>query len=122
MVERIAIIQHKGTDILFVDFTDLAGKDVVALTQRIPQATEQLATMRILVDGTNSRGSVESMAAFKDIFEKLRESEGSPGTMKAAGIGASGLGRILFDGLVRLSPLPIRAFESKAEALDWLVE
>jgi hypothetical protein len=122
MDERITTIQHKGKEILSVDFSNLKGEEVVALIQQIPEATERLSELLILVDGTNSRGSMESMAAFKDIFAELGLDEHAAGTMKAAGIGASGLGKILFDGLVRLSPIPMRAFGSRAEALDWLAE
>jgi hypothetical protein len=57
------------------------------------------------------------------MFAELGQVDRGAGSMKAAGIGVgSGLGRILFDGLVRLAPIPIRAFGSKEEALDWLVE
>ena len=122
MDERITIISHKGMQIVNVDFSNLAGDQVVALIQRLPEAMQNMTPLRILVDGTNSRGSVESMAAFKDLFAELREAERSPGSVKAAGIGVGGLGKILFDGLVRLSPIPIRAFASKAEALNRLVE
>ncbi len=122
MDERITTIQHKGKAILYADFTNLKGQDVVALAKLLPVATENIPELRILVDGTDSRGSVESMAAFKDAFTELSQADRSSGSMKAAGIGVGGLGRILFDGLVRLSPIPIRAFGSKEEALDWLVE
>ena len=83
---------------------------------------DKIAELRILVDGTNSRGSLESMAAFKDLFAELGQADIPKSNMRAAGIGASGLGKILFDGLVRLSPIPIRAFDTKEEALDWLAE
>ena len=122
MDERITIISHQGRQIVSVDFSNLAGDQVVALIRQLPKAMENLPELRILVDGTNSRGSLESMAAFKDLFAELREAERSLGSARAAGIGVGGLGKILFDGLVRLSPIPIRAFSSQAEALDWLVE
>ena len=122
MEERITIIQHKGKDIISVDYTNMTADEVVALTNKLPEAMEKMAELRILVDGTNSRGSLESMAAFKDLFAQLSQSDVPKDSMKAAGIGARGLGKILFDGLVRLSPIPIRAFETKAEALDWLAE
>ena len=122
MDERITIIQHKGRAILSVDFSNMTGKEVIALAEQLPEAIEQLPELRILVDGTNSRGSLESMAAFKDLFAELSQADQENSSMRAAGIGASGLGKILFDGLVRLSPIPMRAFESKEEALDWLAE
>jgi hypothetical protein len=123
MDERITTIRHKGKAILYADFSSLKGQDVVALAKLIPAATQNIPELRILVDGTDSRGSRESMAAFKDLFTELSQADRNSGTMKAAGIGVgSGLGRILFDGLVRLAPIPIRAFGSKEEALDWLVE
>ena len=122
MDERITTIQHRGKEILYVDFSNMKGDALVALIKQIPAATENLSQVLILVDGTDSRGSMESMAAFKDIFTELGQDEQVAKRVKAAGIGAGGLGRILFDGLVRLSPIPMRAFGSKEEALDWLAE
>ena len=122
MDERITIIQHKGKEILSVDYSNMKAKEVVALTEQLPEVMDKIAELRILVDGTNSRGSLESMAAFKDLFAELGQADIPKSNMRAAGIGASGLGKILFDGLVRLSPIPIRAFDTKEEALDWLAE
>ena len=122
MDERLTIVEHKGKKILYVDFTNMEGEALVALIKQIPAATENLPETLILADGAGSRGSMESMAAFRDIFTELGRDERAAYPVRAAGIGASGLGRILFDGLVRLSPIPIRAFGSKEEALDWLVE
>jgi hypothetical protein len=120
--ERITTILHRGKEILSVDYSDLGAKEVVELTHQLPAALEMITEVRILVDGTNSQGSLESMAAFKDLFEELGQSDVPKSSMKAAGLGASGLGKILFDGLVRLSPIPIRLFATKEEALNWLAE
>ena len=122
MDERITVIQHKGKEILCVDYSNLKAKESVELTEQLPEAVDKISELRILVDGTNSQGSLESMAAFKGLFEELGQADVPKSGMRAAGLGASGLGKILFDGLVRLSPIPIRLFDTKEEALDWLAE
>lgn len=119
MQERISLIQHRGKGIVFLDYSNMTPPEVIDLTRLVPEALKAISgDLIVLVDATNTRGSLESMRALKDLLASTKRGR----LKKAACIGASGLGTVLLDGLSRVSPVPIKAFASKDAALDWLAE
>jgi hypothetical protein len=119
MKERITQIQHKGKTLLVVDYSNLMPQQVIELTEQLPEAFRDMqGDLRLLIDATNTRGSLESMASLKKVVSSARRGR----FKKSACIGITGLASILLDGLNRVSAIPVRAFDSKAAALDWLAE
>jgi hypothetical protein len=114
-----AWIQHKGKNILFIDFARSTFQDI-QLT--IAQGKEIIVkeppeSILALVDTTDSRFSLEVSTALKEFT-----AHNKPYMKMTALIGVSGLQKTIYNGVIlftRRKNLILK--NSREEALDWLV-
>ena len=115
---RVQFVQHRGVSILKVDFSHLTKiEESIALLREATAiiSKQQPRSVRLLTDVTG--------AAFnpKGVEELKRFSAAATPFVKAsAAIGVSGLGRVIFEAVIKFIGRNIASFDTEAEALDWL--
>ncbi len=117
LAEREIWMEYRDKRILFRDYTGLTGKDAkrifVLHTEGIVRRGER--DLRVLVDVTSARPNKEAL----DVLRR-ESARAEPYTAKAAVIGVEGILKIVFKAAVAFNSIPIRVFESKHKALEWL--
>ena len=115
-------ITHKGERILYCDYRDYSLSDFEALKAELEEVEELLSqeSEGSVLGLTDIRGSVASrevVALFKDSATRTaRHIE------RQAVVGVTGIKKVLYDVVVRVSGQDARAFEDVEQAKDWLVE
>lgn len=125
MTEGLSIINYKGKNIVYIDYTDFA-KD---------KSTQKEKTMRLFSSATEEYQkhpaksvlglvNVENVYFDMDILNMFKNARGKhePHTKKEATLGIKGLAKAGYNFIYGLNGSDIRkAFNTKEEALEWLV-
>lgn len=115
-------IEHKGKKVLYVDVRKASSQEFVAAL-REGDALARASPSKILY-----LGNIEDAAVSREVMKEIREIADRMGRkmlIKLAVVGVAGVKKILMDAVVGMfdkSGVPVRAFRTEAEALDWLVE
>jgi len=118
-MERIRFIQHKGTEILYLDFSGCQAAEVFPL---IAQAKTVIASrpplsLLTLTDVTDTQ---QNDAVNQQM--KIYTAHNKPYVKAAAVVGVEGFKKILLDTIVRISKRQIHPFDTIEQAKDWLAE
>ena len=116
------IISYKGKDIFFSDYTHMPEDAFVECINRHHEhqmafIDTQKSAILVLTDVTGSLATREIMSCFK---EKTKVA--GKHIKKSAVIGVEGIQKLLLRGVNKFSSLETQAFDTREEALDWLVE
>jgi hypothetical protein len=119
MDERIRFIAHQGKSILLVDFSNCSAREV----ERISRIVRDYVTVQ-------PRGSVLILSDFtgasfdEDALRTMQESAvfDKPYVRKSALIGTKSLPKEFCEKITKFSRRELPIFESREEALTWLVE
>lgn len=116
---RVRFIEHQGKRVLFINYShcDVAMFKAVAEEGHRVIAREQPNSVLTLNDVTGTTFDKESVAVLQ-----ARVADNAPYVLRAAVIGISGLQRLIYEGVQAFSRRRIPLFESRQEALRWLVE
>lgn len=119
-VTRTRFIEHRGTRILFLDFSEVQDKDEAL--RAIFDAWEIIRTqppnsLLTLTYVKNSRFDTDIVNALKELAQK-----DEPFVKAGAVVGLSGLQRVVYRAVTYFSGRHLPAFEEMEEAKDWLVE
>ena len=114
----VSIVKHQGKDIVFTDYTHCKTPEE---TIRVVNEAEKFllsypGKALVLVDVTGARGSKEYMERAKEVSKRV-----SHKVEKRAVVGITGLKMILFQGYTRIIKGNTRPFNSREEALAFLV-
>jgi hypothetical protein len=111
-------IHHRGKAIILHDYTGLANQEYVdAILENSKLAeTEDYPVELILVDATDTVVNKDVIKAYKHISKNA-----SARISKSAVIGATEIQKLFITTVSAFSKMDIRAFESKDDALEWLV-
>jgi hypothetical protein len=119
MTDPIRFISHQGKDILLVDLTDCSSAQVEEALRRIPEivTTHPRGSVLILSDFTRAIFNEEAMRVTKEtaVFDK-------PYVKKSAFVGIESLPKEFYETLKGFSRREFPAFETREEALKWLVK
>ena len=117
-MERIQFIQHQGKQILHLDFTHANADEVLQLIRDAKSviAAQPAKSLRTLTDVTNMKFNTEAAEAMKTFAHHNK-----PYVTAAAVVGITGLKQIIYNAVVRFSGRNLVAFDSAAQAKDWLV-
>ncbi len=112
------LINHQGKTIFFMDFSGLRDFDEIKLV--ISKSIEYIRSQpdKSLLTLTNLDG-IHFNTEIKNLFTDFI-SGNKPHIKASSVIGMSGLLRIVYNGLMRLTGRDIRSFDNKNVALDWL--
>ncbi len=116
-MERIRFIQHKGKEILFLDFSACkAGEVLLVIDKAAPViAGRPEKSLLTLSNVTNAR--------FDDtVSQRMKEftAHNKPFVKAAAVVGITGLKKIVFEAVMLFSKRKLHAFETVEQAKDWL--
>jgi len=118
-MERVQFIEHKGKKILHINFADCKSNEVLLV---IGQATAAIKTQAersvfTLTDVTNTAFNTEVSEAMKEFVMHNK-----PYVVASAVVGVTGLKKIIYNAVMRFSGRKLTAFDSIAEAKDWLAK
>ena len=107
-------------NVVFVDYTQLTAERLIAEVDRVhEEGRAQLSgkQTRVLVDITGTMLSREAVQALKDSTKSDRSM-----VEKTAIVGVTGVKKILADAIARFSGTNTKYFDTKEEALAWLLK
>jgi len=115
----VQFVEHRGKRILV---TDCAGAGLQLLRAIAAEcfhvvSSHGLKSMRTLVDVEGAEFDTESMRVGSELAAKNR-----PYILRSAVIGIKGLRFFAFKTIVTATQRPIKLFEDRQKALDWLAE
>ena len=120
MSNRIKWIKYKDQDILFTDWTNLA--DDKAFVDAVNETSQFVIDMQKyglleLIDVTNSHKTTTVLLVMKKMALLTRRFN-----KKKAVIGISAFQRMLLDAVNNFASEKIHPFETKEQALEWLIK
>ena len=119
-MDRVRFIEHKGKRIILLDFAGIVdsaqGLNAVAEATRFIGAQPVGGGTLTLTDVTDTRYDRQIVEAFKEMTAKNR-----PIVKAAAIVSSSSLHRAAISMIALFSRRKLEVFDSRPEALDWLV-
>ena len=117
-MERVQFIQHKGKQILHLNFTYAKPEEVVEASKAAMSviAKQPAKSMRTLTDVTNMNFNTESTQALKELA-----SHNAPYVMAGAVVGITGLKQIIYNAVIKFSGRNLVVFDTADLAKEWLV-
>lgn len=112
-------IEHQEQRILYVDYRGLSGADLIQTLEAAYQTVTQAPGKTLVLD--DFTGAALD-AAFMTRAKELGQPKGERKSGRTAAIGVGGLKPILLQGYNRTTEAGIMPFDTKEEALDWLVQ
>jgi hypothetical protein len=119
MTRAPELIKHKGESIFFIDFEGL--KTPEEFKNMIDQCIAYIRSQR--PNSVVALTSMKGMHFNKDIRDLISDfiSGNKPYMKISAAYGVNGLLRIVYNGVTKFTGRDVRAFETKEQALEWLV-
>lgn len=123
MKNRIKIIEHKGKKIHYIDYSGLRDeKSLIAIIELVDEFNKKQIEKKetdflILSDLSNSYVYGDALQVMKESGKKIK-----PYTKKTALLGITGAKKVLLRTANAVLNLNMKPFNTKEEALDWLVK
>jgi len=116
---RVRFIEHLGMRVLFINYShcDVAMLKAVAEEGHRVIASEEPNSVLTLNDVTGTTFDKESVAVLQ-----AKVAANAPYVRRAAVIGINGLQRLIYEGVQAFSRRRIPHFDTRQEALSWLVK
>lgn len=119
LMSEISIVNHKGTDIILLDFVDTKNADAfvadVAAADRFIDRQPATARLRTCTDVRNTTFDRRVVDAMKNITRK-----NAARVTAAAVVSDSAIHRAAIGMIVLFSRRKIETFDTREGALDWL--
>jgi hypothetical protein len=116
----VSYIQHKGKKIMFIDYTQCkTSKETLDVLETVRQ--EYLKTDEMIIslnDFRDAYGSSEFMKKASELGKELFDKR----TYKTAAIGVTGIKKILVNAYNAFMKNKLYIFNTREEALEWLVK
>lgn len=118
-MNRTKLINHKGISIFYMDFSNV--KSVIDITAIVDESIAYIRKQPLnSVIGLTNLDTMFFNNDVKNIFTTFLAGN-KPYMKKSAVFGMSGLARILFNGLMKITGRDVRSFEKMEEAKEFLV-
>jgi hypothetical protein len=116
---RVKFIEHLGKRVLFINYADCDIVMLKAVTEEMHRIISRELPNSVLTlnDVTGTSFDSESVSLLKS-----KVAANAPYVRRAAVIGITGLQRLIYEAVQRFSQRSIPLFDSREEALDWLVK
>jgi hypothetical protein len=117
-MERVQIIQHKGKPIIYLDFSRCTKEEFAAVIEASKSVIRNrpLGSVLTLSDFTGFMFSFQMIDMLKDFTM-----ENKPYVKAAALIGVTGLRKIPYEAVMKITRRNLPAFNTKMEAMEYLV-
>jgi hypothetical protein len=118
-MERVRFIEHKGKKILHLDFAHAKSDEVLRIIEeaRPTIAAQPPKSVFTLTDVTDSGFNSQVSDAMKEFV-----AHNKPYVAASAVVGVTGLKQIIFNAVMKFSGRQLHAFNSLAEAKEWLAK
>jgi hypothetical protein len=116
---RVKFIEHQGQRVLFVNYAECDIPMLKAVAEEMHRVISKEPPNSVLTlnDVTGTGFDTESVAVLKS-----RVAANAPYVRRAAVIGITGLQRLIYEAIQRFSQRSIPRFNTKEQALDWLIK
>ena len=115
---RLRFIKHKGQAIFLLDFSHCHGKDMLVLLDQVRADVARHAPGSVLTLADFSGAKIDKAVATK-IKEVLVLDR--PYVKKSAWVGTDSLPHVFYENFKNFSQRDFPAFETREEAMEWLV-
>ncbi len=117
--ERLRFINHKGHAIFLIDFSHCAEKEMLVLLDMIRAdiARHEPGSLLTLADFTEAEVDKKVATRIQEVLVLDR-----PFVKRAAWVGTESLPHIFYEHFKNFSQRDLPPFQSREEAMDWLVE
>ena len=115
----IRIINHKGNDVIFADYSEYKTLEEQISFLREAEAfiLSKGDDLLVLSDFSNVRGNAELMSEMKRAGKEIEHK-----VKKSATIGITGLKKVFLSGYNLVVKDKVMAFNTQEQALDYLIE
>jgi len=117
--ERLRFIKHEGQAIFLIDFSHCKGKEMLLLLDQVRAHIARHAPGSVLTLADFSGAHVDKAVATK-IKEVLVLDR--PYVKKSAWVGTDSLPHVFYENFKNFSQREFPTFETREEAMDWLVK
>lgn len=117
-MERTRFIDHKGKQILLLDYAGIRDPDEALREIQDSKAfvaRQPTSSLRVLTLVRDARYNAAVLQGMKDLA-----AHNAPYVKASAVVGMGGLHRIAYQAVILFSKRNIKTFDGEAEALDWL--
>jgi hypothetical protein len=116
--KRLRFIKHKGQAIFLLDFSHCHGKDMMVLLDQVRADVARHAPGSVLTLADFSGAKIDKAVATK-IKEVLVLDR--PYVKKSAWVGTDSLPHVFYENFKNFSQRDFPTFETREEAIEWLV-
>ena len=117
-MERIRFFDHQGKKILLIDLSDCEAADVARLADQLPSyvTPEPARSVLLLADFSNAKITKEAVERIK-----IAAVHNQPHLRRSAWVFNGNIPKTLHDSVKAFSNREIPKFQTRAEAMDFLV-
>ena len=117
--ERLKFMKHKGHAIFLLDFSYIGGKEMILMLDQVRANVARHApgTVLILADFTGAHVDKPVATKLKEVLVLDR-----PYVKKSAWVGTDSLPHVFYENFKTFSQRDFPTFNTREEALEWLVE
>ena len=117
-MDRVRLITYRGKQVVLIDSTNSTPEEGIRIADeaRLVISMQPPQSALILIDLTGAQVSRESVARAKEVAVLNR-----PYVRRSALVGAESLPNAFYEAIKRLSQREFPQFNTREEALDWLV-
>jgi DNA polymerase elongation subunit (family B) len=125
-MERVRWVEHKGKQILYIDYTNLRA----SIPEQKTQAMETIKKVKEIADGLNSKtlflSDVTNSIPDQQILDELKKlaayTNAKQIVEKECVVGVSSIQKVLMNIINFVSRAKLTMFDKPEEAKDWLVQ
>ncbi len=116
--DRLHFVKHKGQTIFVIDFSNCSAKEILLLLDmiRATVARSEPGSLLTLSDFSGAQIDKQVATRAKEVLVLDR-----PYVKRAAWIGTESLPNVFYEHFKSFSQRDLPAFETREEAMDWLV-
>ena len=116
--DRLRFVKHKGRAIFLIDFSHCGGKEMMLLLDqvRVSVARHEPGSVLTLADFSGAKIDKAVATKIKEVLVLDR-----PYVKKSAWVGTDSLPQVFYENFKSFSQRDFPTFETRGEAMDWLV-
>jgi hypothetical protein len=117
--DRLHFIKHKGHAIFVIDFSGCSAKEILLLLDQVRAdvARHEHGSVLTLADVRDAHIDKKVATRVKEVLVLDR-----PYVKKSAWVGTESLPHVFFENFKSFSQRDLHTFNTREEAMDWLVE
>ena len=117
--DRLPFVKHKGQTIFILDFSQCSAKEMLLLLDMVRATVAQHAPGSLLILSDFSGAQIDKQVATRAQEVLVLD---KPYVKKSAWIGTESLPHIFYEHFKSFSQRDLPTFQTREEAMDWLVE